>query len=120
VADVLWQDIVALQANLSTVSAAAQMIILAYVNEDLEPDVFGGEDSPRYHLARCYLAAHLGGVALANGGMSVSSQTIGTTSITIAFAAVNSAGEALFQTSWGLQYAALLQMSPLRLGVGCL
>ena len=33
-AAILWADVEALQSNLSTVSAAAQMIFLAHVNED--------------------------------------------------------------------------------------
>ena len=62
-------------------------MILAHVNEDLNPTAFGGEDSVRYMLARCYLAAHLGEITRRNGGSgAVTSKSIGTSSITLAYA----------------------------------
>lgn len=115
-ADVTWDDVVALQANLSTVSAGARAMFLAYVNGDLNPNAFGGEDTPTYKLARAYLAAHLGEIERRKGTGQVTSKTIGTSSITIAYAATTEDG--LAQTSWGKQYAALLAQSPLRIGVG--
>jgi hypothetical protein len=117
---ILWQDVEALQPNLSTVSAAAQMIFLALVNEDLNPTAFGGEDSVRYHLARCYLAAHLGELERRRGvsGGPVQSKTIGTSSITIAYAtAMSSSDDVLRTTTWGSAYADMLLASPLRLGL---
>lgn len=118
-AAVLWQDVVALQANLSTVPAAAQMILLAYVNEELAPEAFGGESSARYHLARVYLAAHFGELSRRNGAQDVSSETISRSSITLSYGGTTDDG--LAQTSWGRQYADFLAMSPLRLGLsgGC-
>lgn len=116
-ANVVWADVEALQSNLSTVSAAAQMIILAYVNEDLNADAFGGDGSAKYHLARCYLAAHLGELERRRGGSSgsVASKTIGTNSITINYAQASTGDtDALLQTSWGSQYAGMLDASPLR------
>jgi hypothetical protein len=118
VANVLWQDVEALQSNLSTVSVAAQMIILAHVNEDLNPRAFGGEDSARYHLARCYLAAHLGELERRKGTQDVASETIGTSSITLSYAQAETGGDALLQTSWGSQFAAMVRSSPLRIGGG--
>lgn len=116
---IVWQDVEALQSNLSTVSAAAQMIILAHVNEDLNPSAFGGDGTARYHLARCYLAAHLGELERRKGGGGqVTSETIGASSITLSYAAAQSAGDALMQTSWGAQYAVMLRSSPLRIGGG--
>jgi hypothetical protein len=115
---IVWQDVEALQANLSGVAAAAQMIILAHVNEDLNPNVFGGETSPKYHLARAWLAAHLGDLALRKGQQAVASKTIGVDRITIAYVASSSTGEALKQTLWGEQYLELLAQSPLRIGAG--
>lgn len=116
-ANVVWADVEALQSNLSTVSAAAQMIILAHVNEDLNPAAFGGDGSAKYHLARVYLAAHLGELERRKGGASgqVTSKTIGTSSITLAFAqAERGDDDALTQTSWGSQFAGMLDTSPLR------
>lgn len=119
-ANVVWQDVEALQSNLSTVSVAAQMIFLAHVNEDLNPSAFGGEDSARYHLARCYLAAHLGEIERRRGGTSgpVQSKTIGTNAITLSYAsAMSSSSDVLRSTSWGSMYAEMLAASPLRLGL---
>jgi hypothetical protein len=118
VADILWQDVEALQSNLSTVSAAAQMIILAHVNEDLNPRAFGGDGSARYHLARCYLAAHLGELERRKGAQQASSKTIGTSSITIAYAQAQTGSEALLQTTWGTEYDRMVRSSPLRIGGG--
>lgn len=113
---IVWQDVEALQPNLSTVSVAAQMIFLAHANEDLNPRAFGGEDSARYHLARCYLAAHLGELERRRGALTPSSKTIGASSITLGYAAAQASGEALMQTSWGAQFAAMIRSSPLRIG----
>lgn len=119
-ANVVWADVEALQPNLSTVSAAAQMIFLAHVNEDLNPTAFGGDGTPRYHLARCYLAAHLGELERRRGATSgpVQSKTIGTTGITVAYAAaMSSSDDVLRSTTWGSMYAEMLLASPLRLGL---
>jgi hypothetical protein len=120
VANVVWADVEALQSNLSTVSVAAQMIFLAHVNEDLNPTAFGGEDTARYHLARCCLAAHLGELERRKGagGGPVQSKTIGSSSITIAYAAsMSSSDDVLRATTWGSMYADMLMASPLRLGL---
>lgn len=114
-ADVTWADVVALQASLSTVSAGAQTIILQHVNEDLNPSAFGGEDSARYHLARCYLAAHLGELARRNGQHAVASESFGTSAIAITY---GTSDNGLKQTAWGAQYADMLRSSPLRIGGG--
>jgi hypothetical protein len=121
VADIDWDDVEALQANLSSVAEAAQTVILAHVNNDLNAAAFGGEDAPGYHLARCYLAAHLGELARRNGSTTgaVQSKTIGTSSITIQYAtAMTATPSALRLTSWGTMYAELLASSPLRIGRG--
>lgn len=117
---IVWQDVEALQSNLSTVPPAAQMIFLAHVNEDLNPAAFGGDGTARYHLARCYLAAHLGELERRRGGSSgpVQSKTIGTSSITLTYAAaMSSSDEVLRTTSWGSMYADMLASSPLRVGL---
>ena len=117
-AAIQWPDVVALQSNLDTVAAAAQMIILAHVNEDLNPDAFGGEASPRYVLARSYLAAHLGELVRRKGAQQLASKTIGTNSITLTYIAAHASPEALRQTTWGGQYLELLSQSPIRIGAG--
>jgi len=115
VADVTWADVTALQANLSTVSAGAQTIILRHVNEDLNPSAFGGEGSAGYHLARCCLASHLGEIQRRNGQHAVASESIGTSAIAITY---GTSDHGLKQTAWGAQYADLLRSSPLRIGGG--
>lgn len=113
-ADVAWSDVVDLQPNLSTVSAGAQAKILAYVNEGLEAAAFGGEDSPRYVLARCYMAAHLAELTKKSGAAgAVSSETYARGSVSIAYGTTD---EGLMSTSWGQAYKDLLDASPMRLG----
>ena len=116
-ADIAWSDVVALQANLDGVDPTAQTIILRFVNENLNPSAFGGEDSAQYTLARCFFAAHLGEIERRRGNQTgaLQSKTIGTSSIALAYAAASSGdSEALMQTSWGSQFFLLLQMSPQR------
>lgn len=115
-ADIYWADVVALQSNLSGVAPAAQMIILAYVNEELNPRAFGGVSSAKYHLARAYMAAHMGELERRKGEQTVSGETIGTNSISLTYAAVGE--DALASTSWGQQFCSLASLSPLRIGGG--
>lgn len=117
-ADIVWDDVVALQANLSTIASAAQDLILAYVNTSLNPSAFGGEDSARYELARIYLAAHLGELTRRNGAQNVSAEAIDVRGIQLQYAAINAGGNAHYETSWGAQYATLVRQSPLRIGGG--
>lgn len=116
--DIDWTDVEAMQANLSTVSMAAQDLILAYVNESLNPGAFGGEDSAKYTLARIYLAAHMGELTRRNGAGNVTSETISTGSISLSYGAMSTDEDALLQTSWGAQYMAFVRQSSLRIGGG--
>lgn len=109
-----WSDVTALQANLSSVDSAAQMIILAHVNEDLNPAAFGGDGSARYHLVRCTLAAHMGELERRNGERAVTGKTISTSAMTLQFA---TSDEGLALTNWGSAYKGFLLASPLRFGV---
>lgn len=113
-AAVLWSDVTDLQANLSTVSDGAQTKILAYVNNELNAAAFGGEDSARYVLARCYLAAHLGELERRKGERAVSGETYGASSVSIAYGVSE---DGLKQTAWGGEYAEMLAASPLRIGL---
>lgn len=114
-AAVTWTDVTDLQSGLSTVSAGAQSKILAYVNEGLNPAAFGGEDSPRWTLARCYLAAHLGTLTQRSGTAgAVSSETYGTSAVSIAYGTTD---EGLASTAWGQAYQGMLDASPLRIGL---
>lgn len=113
-ADIAWSDVVDLQANLSDLAAGAQAKILDYVNNGLNAAAFGGEDSPRYVLARCYLAAHLGELTRRKGERAVSGETYGASSVSIAY---GMSDDGLKQTSWGGEYAEMLSASPLRIGL---
>ncbi len=57
---IAWTDVVDIAAELATVAIGAQTMILAHVNTTLVVKLFGGEESPKLKLTRCYLAAHLG------------------------------------------------------------
>lgn len=57
---IVWADVLGIASTLSAVPSAAQTAILAYVNDTIAPGKLGVEGSSRLHLARCYLAAHLG------------------------------------------------------------
>lgn len=114
-ADIVWSDVTDLQSGLSTVSAGGQTKILDYVNNGLSADAFGGEDSPRWTLARCYMAAHLGSLTQRGGtGGSVSSETYGTSSVAIAYGMTD---DGLASTAWGQAYKDMLDASPMRLGL---
>lgn len=115
-AAIVWQDVIDLQANLEAVAVAAQAAILAYVNDELNPTAFGGETSARFHLARCYLAAHLGEIVRRDGTQDVRGETIARSSVTLTYAGADE--HALDQTAWGRQYKAFVRRSPLRIGGG--
>lgn len=114
---ITWDNVVALQANLEDVAELAQTMILDYVNNGLNPKAFGG-CTPRYTLARSYLAAHMGELSRRNGGGQVSSESISANSIAISYAQAQSSDQALMQTPGGQSYLALVRVSPLRIGGG--
>jgi Protein of unknown function (DUF4054) len=81
VADITWIDVTDVAPNNPLVAnypTGGQAKVLALVNCDLKPGDFGGVDSPRYRLARAYLAAHFASTRLyiataqSEGGVSQS------------------------------------------------
>lgn len=56
--DIVWSDVTNLAPELSTTAAGAQTLILGYVNESVDPAVFGGDTTFKYTAARSLLAAH--------------------------------------------------------------
>lgn len=59
---ITWADVTgmfAADAALAALPVAAQDDILAWVNEQLNVTLFGGEDAPKTKLARIHLAAHM-------------------------------------------------------------
>ena len=113
---IVWGQVVAFDAGLASVPLEIQLDILAHVNT-LNPKGFGGELSPKYKLARLYLAAHLGTVwkiAQTAGAGAVSSETISASSITISYDTTKAA-EDLTLTAHGEAYEELAKSSLSRL-----
>lgn len=63
-AAITWTQVVLIAPELAEVETDAQTLILEYVNEELDPDDWGGESSVRLKRGRIYLAAHCGALAL--------------------------------------------------------
>ena len=113
-AALVWDDVVAIAPELAGVAAGAQTAILGYVNESLNVAVFGGEEAHGTRLARSFLAAHLGSVAV-SGGESIGvagelkSETVGP--ITRSYSTSNDvvATTNLSSSSYGQIYLALVK-----------
>lgn len=124
-ADITWADVVGFDASMSGVDPIAQETILGYANnEALQASLFGGEDAWKYRLARIYLAAHHGELALpyatANG--DVSSKTVSPGSLSVTYAGIPSGAE-LAMTTGGKALDELLLTTPARIfpmSVSCL
>lgn len=112
--------VVDIAAELSVVDADAQTMILAYVNQALAVDEWGGEDSPTYKLARVYLAAHYGTVTLQGGngpaGPAISQTVGGITRIYMNNSPVGS-DPVMGKTPYGNSFLSLLRRSPAKLPV---
>lgn len=115
-ADITWDNVVAIASELVDVDPAAQVFILAHVNSAFNPAMFG---AAQYDLIRIYLAAHVGSYSLPEGtGFSagdVVSETVGGISRTYAVVAAASSGDGLDGTSYGTLYAFLMRTSRGRL-----
>lgn len=117
---ITWDQVVEFAAELSTVTAGAQAAILAHVNDALAVEKFDGEDGPKTHLARIYLAAHFGALSKPNAsgtttGPMVSSSAGGLTRTFANTLAVGGSGT-WSQTRYGQLYAALLKTTISRIG----
>lgn len=115
-ASITWADVLTMAPELSTVSAGGQTSILAYVNGALNVDEFvDGEDGAQLKLARIYLAAHLGTLALpdVSGASSsiVTSESAGPLSRSYAQL---STSEAQSLTSYGSFFSELIRRTPAR------
>lgn len=123
-ADILWQDVldVAPSGDLAGLtSVSAQNKILAYVNQKVDPDQFGGSpggvDDPTYVLARAYLAAHMALLALRGGSVAgpLTSETEG--GVSASYANMNYMRRPLLTTTvYGQQFARLVDTSPATAG----
>lgn len=114
-ADIAWSDVTGIAAELTTVSLSAQTDILAYVNENVDPRKFRGEDSSRYRLARIFLAAHFGTMHLRQGNPPagpVVSETEGPLSRSYGVVSDGMMSSAkLMATGWGREYQGLVSRS---------
>ncbi len=118
-ADLTWSEVVDLDAALTAVDAQAQTMILAHVNESVDPAVFGGVTSGTFLLARAALAAHLGRGALEAGtGTSgqVASKTVGGLSKSY-FQAAAADTTGMGETRWGRTWLSLCRNSAARAGL---
>jgi hypothetical protein len=59
VAAITWTDVTNVAPELSTIASTVQTALLLLVNDYLDPDTWGGEDSQKLLSGRAYLAAHL-------------------------------------------------------------
>jgi uncharacterized protein DUF4054 len=118
---IAWEDVIAIASELADLNEDAQDMILAYVNDWVQPIPFGGEASSKLRLARAYLAAHYGSLTSQGGSTSagpVISETVGDISRTYAsgVSTALSSGDALLDsTVYGKNYRALLRGSLARL-----
>lgn len=117
-ADIIWTDVTALVADLATgVPVDAQTMILATVNERVNPRSFGGDNSPTYKLARVALAAHFGALNKAGtAGFTGTKTSQSEGGVSVSFS-VPSSSDPLLETSYGGKlWSFLVRTSPGRVG----
>lgn len=118
-ADITWDNVVDVVASLATgVSANAQELILGHVNRVVAADVFGGDDSPTYMLAKAYLAAHYGYLNKTGNGAQgpTTSRSVG--GISEGFANLIGPGvdPMIGSTAYGRAFLSMANHSPARAG----
>lgn len=118
--EITWFDVKAIAPELGSVdlgSLTAQHI-LAHVHATVPVEPFGGESSPRLRMARMLLAAHYGRIATSGGALPagpVTAESMGGLSRSYAAPTMAGAAGLWSATTYGQQYAAMLQSSSLRL-----
>lgn len=109
-----WSDVTNVAKNLDTVPVPLQNILIAFVEERVDPLNFKGEDSETFLLARSWLAAHLATLwtfgALGPTG-PVTSESEGGVSTSYAFINFITAGM-LTSTVYGRNFALLSRLAP--------
>ncbi len=115
-ADITWSDVESFYPALSAVASDAQDDIIAWVNGALAVSNFSGEGSQKLRMARIFMAAGQGELALPGAGNGqVASKTVSADSISVTYAtSVTSA--AFANTVGGAQFNALMRTTPARLG----
>ena len=124
-ADITWTNVTNHAAELSAVGASAQTDILGFVNDSIDPAFLDGESGYRTKLARIYLAAHFGTIALAAGSGGLGASAAGPVAsksadgLSISYA-VMTAGmndpSMLGVTKYGQQYLGIVNTSAARGG----
>lgn len=117
-ADIEWSQLAGFAPQLAVITDTdVQDLIVGVANESLEPDVFGGEASFRYRLARLLLGAHLAMIQLMRGDVGkVSSETISKESLAISYQSGMSSN-ALMLTDYGAQLDEMIKSSLARLPI---
>lgn len=103
---------------LAAVHATAQAQILAAVEAEIDPDVWGGATDPRYLRVKTLRAAELGQGALdaqSNAAGPVISRSMAGVTKTMATVPAIAMGEST--TRWGAELRSLLRNSPARAGL---
>ncbi len=105
-ADIAWSDVIALAPALSVVASTWQDIIVSYVNDTLSPDIFGGEESAKYKVARVYLAAHMGLIWKKKGEVTgaVTSDDVSADAMRISYGKVDDLAKSLDLTFFGKEF----------------
>lgn len=117
--NILKADVLAVASSLSTLSDAAWVMVLDFVNSfaDGDSDYYDGLglDPKLRKLALCFLAAHIGTMAGTTGSSgatgAVISESAGGLKRTYANPASPAAIADLNRTNYGQQYLAILKMS---------
>jgi hypothetical protein len=115
----VWSNVVAVAPELATgVSAAFQTLILGYVNEAVQADEFGGDESYTYVLAMAYLAAHYASLhKIGATGQSGPVTSMSEGGVSVGFANMfSSSGSPIGATSYGQAFLSFLRRSPANAG----
>lgn len=110
------------QGGFETVPVVAQDMILEFVNTQLRPEKFDGEDGITTKFARLYLAAHLGVGAKPSADNDdpvagpVSAESTGDVSRSYVLIPTTISEGIWSSTEYGRAYERLVQTSPARVG----
>lgn len=111
--DIVWTDVLdvpgAVGDNFSNATIGWQTMCLVVSNTNLDPDVFGGDTSPVYKLARCLYACHMTALAMRGINGPTTSQSEGGVSTTNAYMPYNL--NRLLATSYGTLLLSLMDSS---------
>lgn len=114
---IVWSDVIAEAGELNgKMSDAAQVGILAYVNNNLNAAGYDGENGPQTKLARIYLAAHMATLSLRRG-FAGSAQSMSAGPLSISYAQFANLRSPFDTTSYGVLLRGLTAGSAHRAGL---